>query len=202
MSAASKIWQTVSLVGGDWDFISTLLLLLQSPDTDLMQKHLYFICPTDHLERVIDSTFKQDNYFYTSLGNSITFDAETLEQLVELLSNKNIQNISFVLSDDNSIVLDALGNHEFSQIDGLSSFYREIARQKDRSILLWKSHHLQFSILSNFLNQKIKELRLALGNIYADRIKINGIIYLSQQKTFSDIYSDWICEENFRFSLN
>lgn len=167
-----------------------------------MQKHLYFICPTDHLERVIDRTFEQDNYYYTSLGNSITFDLETLEQLVEFLSNKNIRNISFVLSDDNSILLDALGNHKFSQIAGLQHFYQEINRQKIRSTLRWQSHHLQFSILSNYLNQKIKEFRQALGKRYAEQMRINGKIYLSQQKIFSGIYPEWICEENFHFSLN
>ena len=167
-----------------------------------MQKHLYFICPTDHLERVIDLTFEQDNYYYTSLGNSITFDSETMEPLMEFLISKNIRKTSFVLSDDNSIVSDALGNLNFSQIAGLQHFYQQINRQKIRSTVFRQSHHLQFYILSNYLNQKIKELRQALGERYAERMRINGKIYLSQQKIFSDIYSDWICEENFHFSLN
>ena len=46
-----------------------------------MLKHLYFICPTDFLEGVIENVFKQINYYYTSLGNSITFDKDSVKQL-------------------------------------------------------------------------------------------------------------------------
>ncbi len=165
-----------------------------------MQKHLYFICPTDHLETVIDSTFQQEHYYCTSLGNSITFDAEMVGQLKELLATKNIRNISFVLSDANSIVLDALGNHEFSKIAGLNIFYQEIARQMKRSKELWQPPDLQFSILSYFLNHKIRELRQRLQIAPTDQVKINGKIYSRQTKTFSDIYADLICREYF--SLN
>lgn len=119
-----------------------------------------------------------------------------------LLTANDIWNISFVLSDDNSMVLDALGNHEFSKIAGLRNFYQEIAKQKERSAALWQSHHLQFSIISNYLNHQIRELRLALGHRGTDQLQINGKIYLRQQKAFSDIYSDWICEERFCFSVN
>ncbi len=125
-----------------------------------------------------------------------------VEQLMELLTTKDISQVSFVLSDDNSIVSDALGNHEFCEITGLRHFYQEIARQKQRSRVLWQSHHLQFSVLSNYLNQKIKELKLALGDRCTDHLKINGKIYLTQRKAFSDIYTDWICKERSSFSLN
>lgn len=56
-----------------------------------MQKHLYFICPTDHLETVINNTFKQENYYCNSLGNSIKFDSEMVGQINVLIETKNIR---------------------------------------------------------------------------------------------------------------
>lgn len=165
-----------------------------------MQKHLYFICPTDHLETVIHSTFSQENYYYTSLGNSITFDTELVRQLQELLAAKDIREISFILSDDNRIILDALGNHDFSKISGLDNFYCDITRQKEFSEELWQSCNLRFLILSNYLNNKIKELRLQLQTAARSQVKINGKIYSRQAKIFSDIYADLIGREYF--SLN
>lgn len=167
-----------------------------------MQKHLYFICPTDHLETIIHSTFSQENYYYTSLGNSITFDTELVRQLQELLVEKDIREISFILSDDNRIISDALGNHDFSKISGLDNFYCEIIRQKEFSEELWQSCNLRFLILSNYLNTRIKELKLRLKTLPTDQVKINGKVYSRQTKIFSDIYVDLICRECFSLNWN
>lgn len=43
-----------------------------------MHKCLYLVCPTDCLEPIINNTFKQEHYFYTSLGNAFVADSETL----------------------------------------------------------------------------------------------------------------------------
>ena len=67
-----------------------------------MEPQLYFICPTDHLEHIINDQLGGVNYFYFSLGNSLGFDVETLEQLSSFLNEKRIENISFVLSDSNN----------------------------------------------------------------------------------------------------
>ncbi|MDN5213216.1 hypothetical protein QQ020_14200 [Fulvivirgaceae bacterium BMA12] len=158
-----------------------------------MQKHLYFICPTDHLEPIINSTFKQENYYFTSLGNSIVFDTNMVSQLKELLQTKNIQDISFVLSDNNRIVSDALGKQAFSGITGLSNFYNQITRQRENSEEVWQTYNHQFLILSHHLNDKIKELKLCLKQLSVDPPKINGKIYNRHQEVFSDIYSDLIC---------
>ena len=165
-----------------------------------MLKHLYFICPTDFLEGVIENVFKQENYYYTSLGNSITFDKDSVKQLSRLLETKNINEISFVLSDDNNIVLDALGNQGFSRIAGLNNFYGHITKQKKHSELSWQTYDQEFLILSYHLNNKINELRLGLNTIFFNQLKISGKIYNRQQKVFYDIYPDLICWEYFHLN--
>jgi len=165
-----------------------------------MNKHLYFICPTDYLETVIDNTFKQEKYYCTSLGNSITFDKDMMWRLNEILEEKEISEISFILSDDNRIVLDALGKQGFSEIIGLNNFYNQIIRQKKNSEVSWQTRNRQFLILSYHLHNKIKELRFGLKNLFFDQFKINGQIYNKEKRIFNHIYTELICEESF--SLN
>ena len=160
-----------------------------------MRKHLYFICPTDHLEPIVNNTFKQENYYLTSLGNSITFDTDMILQVSELLQTNDIRDISFVLSHNNCIVLDALEKQDFSRITGLSDFYNQIARRRDHSEGLWRVNNLQFLILSHHLNDKIKELRLGLKCVSIDPVKINGKIYIRDEKVFKDVYPDLICND-------
>lgn len=156
-----------------------------------MPKRLFFICPTDCLEPVINRVFKDENYFCTSLGNSIAFDKDVIEKLEELIFSKDIREISFVLSSDNRIVLDALGNQDFSEVKGLNNFYNQIKRVGKYSEVPTLSYHL---------NRKIKELKLGLDGLFFDQLIISGKIYNRQENIFNDIYSDLISVEYF--SLN
>ena len=160
-----------------------------------MRKVLFLLCPTDCLEPIINSTFKYENYFYTSLGNSFVSDSETIKNIKELVRKHNIREIYFVLSNDNKIILDALGGQFFSDIRDLQNFYVEVIRQKEHSEVLWQTNNRQFSILSYYLNNKIKELRLELGHLSNLPIKINGKIHNREDHTFKQIYPDLICLE-------
>ena len=161
---------------------------------------LYFICPTDSLEPIINDTFTSGSYYYTSLGNSITFDKHVMRQIKKLIRTKKIQEIYFVLSNDNRILLDALGNQNFSDITGLNDFYTQIIQQKKDSETSWQGQNHQSLILSNHLNNKIKELKLELSGSMADRLKIGGKIYHKKENIFSDTYHNLIAMECF--SLN
>lgn len=160
-----------------------------------MRKCLYFLCPTDCLESIINNTFKCENYFYTSLGNSFVSDIETIAYIKETIRKHNIREIYFVLSNDNQIILDALGRQFFSGIRGLKKFYNEITRQKEHSEVSWQTDDRQFSVLSYYLNKKIKELQPELRNLLDHPIKIRGKIYNRQENAFKDIYSDLVCRE-------
>ena len=84
-----------------------------------MQKHLFFVCPTDNLESVINFKFKHENYFLTSLGNSFEFNKDNVNEinidlqpyLLNLLrntflkiENENIKNIRFIVSSSENLI--------------------------------------------------------------------------------------------------
>lgn len=154
-----------------------------------MHKCLYLLCPTDCLESIINKTFQYENYFYSSLGNSLVFDIETLGCLKGLIEKHQIKEIHFVLSHDNQIVLDALGNRYFSKIMALNNVYAEIEKQNKRSKARAHSENRQFSIISHYLSKKVKVLQLELNNLLYDPVKVRGKIYHSYQNTFTDVCS-------------
>ena len=159
-----------------------------------MQKCFFLICPTDCLEHTINKTFKYENYFYTSLGNSFIYDTKTIEYIRQIIKKHKIEEIYFVLSMDNKIVLDVLGdNNEFSNIEALNNFYDEITVQKRHSGVSFQNGNRQFAVLSYYLNKKIKELEFQLTNLSKEPIKVSGKIYNRDQDTFTDIYSDLVC---------
>lgn len=165
-----------------------------------MEKHLYFVCPTDHLESVINNSFEQENYFCSSLGNSIRFYGSTVAQINNIIATKNITEITFVLSDSNPIVMDALSDRDFSELRGLRRFYNEMLRQKQRSKMLWQTNNWQVPILSAYLNMKITELQPKIRRWMMEPIKINGKLYYRKQQLFKELHFDFLCGNNF--SLN
>ncbi len=165
-----------------------------------MLRCLYFICPTDCLEATIDQEFGNRNFFYTSLGNSVDFDSDTLQQVIRLIEKNKIHKVCFVLSHKNRFVLDALGNREFYGIKGLDPFYKEIGNQVKRSEKSWQTCDPQFAILSFYLNKKIKELQTNLDTLLSAEIKIAGKIFNKDARSFEDIYPGLMWEDSL--SLN
>ncbi|CAL2103105.1 conserved protein of unknown function [Tenacibaculum sp. 190130A14a] len=165
-----------------------------------MHSVLYLLCPTDCLETHVNSTFKHQNYFYTSLGNSFTTDYKTIDSLKTLMLEHNIREISVVLSNDNPIFLDALEGQFFTKISGLKHFYSKISNQRRHSEIIWNSDNRKDAILSHFLNNKIKELQDSLGNFPFHSVKINGKIYDRFENSFKNVYSSLTCLE--KHSLN
>ena len=70
-----------------------------------MNASLFFLCPTDCLESIVNKIYKGENYFYNSLGNALTLDSTTLESIKRLVCRHNIKNIYLVLSEQNKIAL-------------------------------------------------------------------------------------------------
>ena len=101
---------------------------------------------------------------------------------------------------DNKIVLDALGDKKFSNIDTLHNFYNEITIQKEISKISFQRDNHQFAVLSFYLNKKIKELELQITNLLNQPIKIGGKIYDRNLDTFTTIYSDLVCLEKYQLN--
>lgn len=165
-----------------------------------MQKCLYLLCPTDCLEPIINNTFKHQNYFYTSLGNSFISDCETIEHIKQVVKKYNIKKICFVLSLDNLIIEYVLKHQDFSKIKGLKSVHNEVITQKNRSKTISQTGNDQLSFFSYYLNQKIKGLNLELNNLFNQSIKISGKIYDRKKEIFTNIYSNLICIEKYHLN--
>ncbi|MEL6916795.1 MAG: hypothetical protein AAFO99_03600 [Bacteroidota bacterium] len=166
----------------------------------MQKRSLYFVCPTDCLEAIINRSFGGKNYYHTSLGNSVVFDGKTTTHIKGLILKYKITEVSFVLSLTNPIIHDALANQDFSDIRGLNNLYHQVLMQKRYSEVLYRAHNRDFTILSYHLNKKIKELLLVLQGSHMEELSIVGRIYCKQKKTFDKIYPDLVCTEYF--SLN
>jgi len=165
-----------------------------------MKSRLYFSCPTDYLETIIERNFDQENYFYSSLGNSVVFTEDELSEVKKLICSKGIREICFVLADDNRIVLDGLANQNFSEIRGLKNFYDQVLQQKKQLEMSWQIQNPQFLILSAFINKKIEKLKDGLSDLMIGEIMISGKIYSKEDHMFEDIYTDLIFREAIIFN--
>lgn len=149
-----------------------------------MHNRLFFVCPTDHLESEINSRLNQKNFFWTSLANSIRFEADLVGEIISLVETNNITSICFVLSDSNQLIHDALSTKDFSYLNGLGEFYDIITEQKSQSKPIWKEHTLLLPILSLYLNLKKEELEYLLSGRLDDRVEIETRIYNREKGQF------------------
>ncbi|CAL2060914.1 conserved hypothetical protein [Tenacibaculum sp. 190524A05c] len=152
-----------------------------------MQKSLYFVCPTDAMECIINHSSNSENYFYTSLGNAIQLNDKVIDSLKDLIVNKSISEVLIVISNDNRIIQDAIGNKEFSQIKGLNEIYESIEIQRNFKNVFWQSSYCQDSLLNGYLRSKIKEIQEILDKSGLNPIKVSGKIYDKGESVFTDV---------------
>lgn len=157
-----------------------------------MRRHLFFICPTDHLETIIDKHFHEENYYITSLGNSVNFNPQLIEEINALVEAKSITEISFVLSDNNKIIMDALKSEDFKSIRGLESFYHRISAHKKGTEVLRHVFHSEIPLITQCLTFKVQALKPQLNNWFADKVKVNAKIYKRQTNVFKEANADLI----------
>ena len=162
-----------------------------------MQKHLFFVCPTDHLETVIDKHFDEENYYLTSLGNSVDFDSEIIEEINTLIEAKSITEISFVLSDTNKIIMDALEREEFKGVTGLESFYESISEPKKRTEVLRHVFQTELPLINQYLQMKVRGLKHGLNFWFSDKVSVNAKVYRRQTNVFKEANTNLIELECF-----
>ena len=160
-------------------------------------RSLYFICPTDCLESVINLAFVNQNHFYTSLGNSVVFDAEMANVVKALVLKHHIKSIYFVLALNNIIVSDVLENQAVYPITDLKNTYAiHIDKKRPTQIPSQLRTHRSV-LLSHHLNQKISGLQQILQTLGLDHIAVSGKIYDKDRDEFDKIYSALICTAYF-----
>ena len=152
-----------------------------------MIRHLYFVCPSDNLENLIDETYPQENFYLSSLGNSISFSSEFTEEINALIESKSIEKITFVLSKDNKFVLDGIKTKEFSNIRDLDEFYTTIGNGLDISSKAYNDNNLQTLITSYFLKLKIEEMNLNLHEWLSPKVVVDAKVYNREKKAFNSV---------------
>ena len=163
-----------------------------------MDKHLFFICPTDYLEVIINDTFDKESYFCTALGNSVAFNPKTIEYIIGLLESEKIRAITFILSDDNEIINNALYHKDLPKINRLVNLYDTIKYQKNRISLLTRKKDILPLFVSFHLNFKITELKKRLKETwFSDEIEINAKVYNRRTQKFFHLESNNFKRECF-----
>ena len=152
-----------------------------------MYKHLYFVCPSDHLEALIEKEFPHENYFMSSLGNSISFSKDITEEVNALIESKGIEKISFILSEDNKLILDGIKSQNFDNIKDLRRLYKNISDHKWETSKVFREKNIQKLIIAKLLNQKIKEMNMNLYDWLSSKICIDAMIYCRNSKEFKEI---------------
>lgn len=155
-----------------------------------MSRHLYFVCPTDNLEKLIEEKYPQENYYLTSLGNSIKFSNDFIVEINGLIEAKGIEKVTFVLSKNNHFILDGIKSKQFSKIRELKEFYAIISEKKNDCSKSYKEENIQTLITSYFLNLKIKELSLNLFNWISPKVDIDAKLYNKEKNSFSQVQID------------
>ena len=161
-----------------------------------MHKHLYFVCPSDNLESIIDKKFPQENYFLSSLGSSISFNSDFIEEVNALIESKDIEKITFVLSDDNKFVHDGIKNQNFSNINDLRKLYKNISDHKRLTTKVYLKKNAQKLITSHLLKQKINEMNMNLYEWLSSKVNIDAKIYSRNNDSFNVVPSDLIEPNN------
>ena len=155
-----------------------------------MHKHLYFVCPSDNLEGLIDKKFPQENYFLSSLCNSLSLSKDIMQEVSALIELKGIDKITFILSDDNKLIFDGLRNQNFDNINVLKKLYNNISDYKKLTSKVYREGNIQILVTSNLLNEKIKEIKMSLCDWLSSKVNIDAKIYIRKSDEFKGFPND------------
>lgn len=142
-----------------------------------MVNQLFFVCPTDGIESLINEKLGRENYFVSSVGLSFSICLDFLDELFLLINENNIGKITLVLSDQNRVFLDAIDEIDLNQIVGLSGQGKDVLSQYKSDRIHWKTSDLRIPILSKFLEERMNDLKAELEKWYLNDIEINSKIF-------------------------
>ena len=117
----------------------------------------------------------------------MTFDQETTAQLEEILVAKKIKQISFVLSDDNLILSNAMNAQSIDTIEVMQQYYGEVDEECAIAVELWKECDFKNVILRNFLSRKMEDLNNSLKSFDRNQIELGAMIYSRENNNFTNI---------------
>ena len=154
-----------------------------------MSNTLHIICPTDFLETEINRQFGGENYFFTSLAISSSFEDLLIHHLAKTIDKKRIHRIVLSLRDDNKVI----NQHQSSKRnnDDLQSMGK-LGTYRTQSMSLWNIRDKRFLFISHLLNSQLSHLQARLAYFGYTNLEFEALIYNSQDCTFSSTYNDII----------
>jgi len=164
-----------------------------------MFNKLYFICPTDNIESIINSKLNDNNFYITSLANSITLNYNFIRELYLIIESKKIREITFVLSDDNRLINDILENKDNKNIRSLDHLNLEIYSYKNFFKKELTISEIRLYIISYLLNQKKNELKNITDSLGL-KLDINAKVYNKEVNEFTKVKSKLINMEFFNLN--
>lgn len=165
-----------------------------------MINHLFMICPTDHIEYIIHQNFYGQKYFYTSLGNSFSMGRNELSEIIQIIKKYRIEDITFIISENNKIIFDANQEQYFIGIRGLKKTYSNINSKGKMTDQMWLSHDHHILFLSYFLIDKINKLKEHLRNNSMPTLKVDAKIYSKAYNSFKGIYHEILLSDPIRIN--
>lgn len=164
-----------------------------------MFNNLYFICPSDNIESITNSKLKDNNFYITSLANSITFNYDFIKELYSIIESKKISEITFVLSDDNKLINDAIENKEYKNIKSLDHLNLKISLQKNFYNKESTTSEIRLDLISCLLNQKKYELKNIMNSLGL-KLDINAKVYNTKVNKFTKVKSKLLNLEFFNLN--
>ena len=163
---------------------------------------LFLICPTDFLETTINSRFKGDKYFYSSLGNSFQLSDDLfVGQIKEFLLDKSINRIMLVLKDSYTFFSGKLNESDANGIACIKELQTDIYKCKTEIAKFSGDLITQKKLaISKYLNRKALSLKISLNRKQID-IEVKALVYNKNNQTFSKTFDILITNPSF-FKLN
>lgn len=117
----------------------------------------------------------------------------TVRHLAEIIEKEGIQEVAFILSEDNAIVLDALSGQKFIEISGLYDAYCHLLRHNKQVTNTWVMSNRNIMVLSRHLNEKINKLKIELHPYLSNLPEISGKLFSKSCNSFIQIYGELVC---------
>ena len=140
------------------------------------------------------------NLLLKVVGKGKVADDITIKTIEKLISKHQIKDVNFILSLDNSFILQTLIGNLNLQAKGLKKHSEDIKRKKRHLEVILKEENNGYLLLSYILNNKIKELKLRLIDSHNNPIKIGAKIYDRNLDDFKNIYSELIFFEKYNMN--
>ena len=151
--------------------------------------HLHFVCPTDHLEAVIESHFDGDHYFVSSLGNTIDFNLKFANYLSKLIETKGITEISFVLAEDNLVLHNIEKIETFRGLRGLHTFYGSILKSEIHAKEIGHEFRSKLPKVYDCLCLKVQEFNTQVSKRCCKTVHVTAKVYHRQSNIFKEVSS-------------